>query len=259
MPRGPAASPWVRVDLCWPAAMGPSPLAAVNCLQGLTLLAETHSASARPSPRAALDRLDRLARSLATGLGYAIWGVEFTAGHHRAVARIYLDLPGNEHLPSGPDRPEVDVDQCAEFSRHLSVALDAEDVIPGAYTLEVSSPGMERLFFRLEQLPPYVGRELSVQLDRPLQGPAYADPWYADRKRLRGRLLAVEQTTLTLDSEGHTPAIPWAQVKQCRLIHEFEAPKKPKGGSSKKKSASPAPGAPGAPSFPEHPVEEDAS
>lgn len=203
-----------------------------------------------------MDRLDRLARSLAVGLGYAIWGVEFAAGQHRAVARVYLDLPGNEHLASGPDRPEVDVDQCAEFSRHLSVALDAEDTIPGAYTLEVSSPGMERRFFQVSQLVPYVGRELHVQLERPLQGPAYQDSWYADRKRLRGLLTAVTGDSLTLESEGRAPAIPWSLIRQCKLIHEFEAPQKPKGGSSKKK---PKATAPLDHSFPDPTDEEDAS
>lgn len=167
---------------------------------------------------------------MAAGLGLALWGVEYTAGTGGAVVRVFLDLPGNDATACAPGRPEVDVDQCARFSRHFSVGLDAEDIVPGRYVLEVSSPGLERVFFAPRQLLPYIGRELALQLHRPLAG--QQDPWFADRKRLKAILRQVDGDVLGLEAEGRTFAVTFEQLKQCRLVHVFVTPAKP-GGKKK--------------------------
>lgn len=184
-------------------------------------------------PAGVLPKLETLVQSMAKGLGFAVWGVEFAAGSRGAIARIYLDLKGNEHMAAGPERPEVSIDDCATFSRHLSVALDAEDTIPVGYTLEVSSPGMERRFFRLEQLPPYVGRELSLQLQRPLDHLVNEDDWFLGRKRFQGECTALGEDSITIVTEGRTVTVPWSDIRQCRLVHTFDTPKKPKGAAKK--------------------------
>lgn len=187
---------------------------------------------AQPDPTV-LPKLTRLVETMAKGLGFAVWGVEYAAGARGAIARIYLDLQGNEGVAAGPGRPEVSIDDCATFSRHVSVALDAEDTIPGSYTLEVSSPGIERRFFRLAQLPPYVGRELALQLMRPLDGPASEDEFFIGRKRFQGVLDAVLDSAISMDIEGRTVEIPWQNIRQARLVHSFDTPQKPKGASKK--------------------------
>ena len=81
-----------------------------------------------------------------TALGFELWGVEYIAQGRHSVVRIYIESPGG-----------ITVDDCASVSEQVSGVLDVEDPITGEYTLEVSSPGMDRLLFKLAQYAAYVG------------------------------------------------------------------------------------------------------
>jgi ribosome maturation factor RimP len=184
------------------------------------------------------DRVTAIARHaapLAAVLGIAVWGIEI-AGGVRPVARLYVEAPS----PVPEDRNEavlggagVDIEQCAELSRRLGLALEVDDLFPGAWTLEVSSPGFARPFFQVSQLPPYVGREIELTLAAPLAG-------WPGRKNFRGVLCAVdgEQATLRLDASRRLPDdpdlvdVPWNCVRKAHLVHIFEDPERP----GKKKS-----------------------
>lgn len=147
------------------------------------------------------DQLLQMLAPLCAARDLEIWGIEllFGAGGRHKIVRIYLDAPAG-----------VSIDQCADISRHLSLALDVDDIIPGAFTLEVSSPGLERPFFTLEQMRPYLGHEIRVRLSTSLEG----------RKNFKGRLLAIEDSTLALDIDAATYVLNWADVTKANLIYD---------------------------------------
>ena len=138
-----------------------------------------------------IEFITELVTPLAASLGLAVWGVEL-GGAARPIARIYVDvLPGAEPAPSDGASGEagllpqgVTIDQCAELSRLAGLALDVEDPFATNWTLEISSPGLQRPFFKIDQLRNYVGRELEVVLAAPL------DTW-PGRKKFSGFLSAV--------------------------------------------------------------------
>ncbi len=180
--------------------------------------------------------ITELVAPLAASLGLCVWGVEI-GGAARPVARIYVDtLPDTDAATKendGTDGPAgVTVDQCAELSRLAGLALDVEDPFSGNWTLEISSPGLERPFFALDQLPAYIGRELDVVLGAPM------DTW-PGRKKFSGILTRVDDETFVLDVPpagrlAHEPeqaVIAWQQVRKARLVHHFSEPQKP--GKSK--------------------------
>jgi ribosome maturation factor RimP len=151
------------------------------------------------------------------------------------VARVFVE----RRQGSGQGGASPDIDQCAELSRRIGLALDADDPFSGAWTLEVSSPGFTRPFFAIEQLPPYVGREIELVLAAPLAN-------WPGRKKFRGSLCAVAGGVLTLrlDGSARRPSeagepgdsgepvradVPWDHVRKAHLVHIFTVPKKPGG------------------------------
>ena len=162
----------------------------------------------------ALARIRELAEPYLESLGLSLWGLEFGAseGGHAAL-RVFID---------GPDG--VDVEDCARVSRQLGTALDVEDLVSGSYHLEVSSPGLERRFFELSQLAPYVGSELDVTLIAPVSG----------RKRFKGILTAIEGDALVIMCEDAPARLPWSQVAKAKAVHRFETPEDLKAKAKKK-------------------------
>jgi len=176
-----------------------------------------------------VHEITRIAEPVVRSLGLAIWGIEIIPSG-RMVLRIYVDTPFDaRNVPA--ERPDVDdaarakggcrgpgIDQCAKISRHIGLALDAEDIIPRAYVLEVSSPGLERPFFALAQLASYVGADVTLKLDS-------VQPELPDRKCLRGRLQAVGEQALTLSAydapTGTLLSIRWDNVRKATLAPEL--------------------------------------
>ncbi len=146
--------------------------------------------------------LEELIAPMAQALGLTLWGVELTGGHGRGVVRVYLD-----------SETGVTVDQCAELSRDLSVALDVEDIVPGSYYLEVSSPGLDRPFFSPQQMRGHEGSEVQATLRGPVDG----------RRRFQGRLAAVEADGFVIEENGQSVRIAWSDVKKVALRYEFPA------------------------------------
>jgi ribosome maturation factor RimP len=162
--------------------------------------------------------LATLAEPIAQSLGLSIWGLETAASGPRLLVRLFLDAPGG-----------IIVDSLAKASRSLSVALEVEDIIPGPFVLEVSSPGLERRFFSPDQMTAYLGQEVDVTL-----WPKGAE---ARGRKLRGRLAAVEGERIVLDADGEASACEWSQVKKARLVSEILSPVKPKATAKTKAEA----------------------
>lgn len=151
-----------------------------------------------------LERLAGIVAPALEPLGVALWGMEFASAGSRMVVRIYIDAENG-----------VSIDACAKASRALGAVFEAEDVMPGAYVLEVSSPGLERRFFSAAQMAAYVGQVVDVRLFEPQDG----------RRHLRGSLAAVEGEDVLVDEAGQVTRVCFSRLKSAHLVHEFPEPR----------------------------------
>jgi Uncharacterized protein conserved in bacteria len=190
------------------------------------------------------DTIKNLAAPLAAGLGLEIWGIELAFGG-RSLVRVYVEKPFAPPPSDQGDMPEdlfseqgVSIDECAELSRMLGLSLEVEDAIPDAYVLEVSSPGLDRVFFTEAQLATAAGRQVDVQLERPLAE-------MPDRRKFRGLLSGAPKEeggsfTLLADdcpTPGQETEISFvfADIKKVRQLWLPPEKKLPgKGGKGKK-------------------------
>lgn len=106
------------------------------------------------------------------------------------------------------DREEMTVEDCADISRSVSAILDVEDPIKSAYTLEVSSPGIDRPLVRHEDYERFAGFEARVESTEPVQG----------RKRFTGKLHGVEAADILIEVDGEIYAVPFASIHRGKLI-----------------------------------------
>ena len=144
-----------------------------------------------------LELLDPVAEAA----GYAIVRLRLMGGEH--VRRLQIMA---ERQVDG----DMNVEDCARLSRAISEILDAADPIAGEYTLEVSSPGVDRPLTRLKDFVDYEGHEARIELDRLAEG----------RKRFKGVLAGVEDGQVAVDLEGEeeTALIPFAWIVEAKLV-----------------------------------------
>ncbi len=152
---------------------------------------------------AKVDNLDELLRPVVEDLGYELLGIEYQANPKNRLVRVYVD-----HAENG-----IDVDDCAAVSREVSAILDVEDAIAGHYTLEVSSPGVERPLFNAGQFARFAGEDAVVFLHAPIDG----------RRKLKGRIVAGEGSTVVLDVEGKQWELDMADVRRAHLAPDLDA------------------------------------
>ena len=145
--------------------------------------------------------LEQMARPVVEGLGFIFWGMEYIPQGNRSMLRIYIDHEDG-----------IDVEDCASVSRQLSSVLDVEDPIQSNYTLEVSSPGMDRILFTLEQFAAYKGNEIEIKLNRPFEG----------RKKFKGLLNGVEDSDVLLVIGEDEYLLPFEQIEKARIIPRFD-------------------------------------
>lgn len=146
-------------------------------------------------------------------LGLEIWGLELALSRGGGLLRVYIDHPGRA----------VTLDDCEAVSREVSALLDVHDPIAGNYTLEVSSPGIDRPLFRIEQYQRYIGEDLRVQTSAPIAG----------RRKFSGTLTEVSDTQITLAMEGGQTCLDIADIDKARLVGRLPSAtiaRKPRGG-----------------------------
>jgi ribosome maturation factor RimP len=150
-----------------------------------------------PEDRGLLDLLDPVAEAA----GYALVRLRLMGGGGKA-RRL--------QIMAEDDEGEMNVEDCARLSRAISDVLDAADPIEGDYTLEVSSPGIDRPLTRLKDFETYAGLEARLELDRLADG----------RKRFKGGLVGVEDGAVALNAEGEsdTLLIPFSWITEAKLI-----------------------------------------
>ena len=145
-------------------------------------------------------RLLELLDPVAEAAGYEIVRLRLMGSEHARRLQIMAETPEGE----------MNVEGCAQRSRALSEVLDAADPVSGVYTLEVSTPGVDRPLTRLKDFETYEGFEARIELDRLAEG----------RKRFRGELAGVEgdQVAVNLEDEAETALIPFAWILEAKLI-----------------------------------------
>ena len=136
-------------------------------------------------------------------LGFELLGVEYAPSTGNSMLRLYIEVP---------DRP-VGIEDCEAVSREVSALLDVEDPIPGEYSLEVSSPGIDRPLFGAAQFARFVGEQAKLSLRIPQDG----------RRRLQGRIARVEGGTVFIAEEKAEYAVAEANIEKARLVPDFVA------------------------------------
>jgi ribosome maturation factor RimP len=147
-------------------------------------------------------RLIELLDPVAEAAGYDIVRLRLMGGVVQRRLQVMAERPADG---------DMNVEDCAILSRALSEVLDAADPITGEYTLEVSSPGVDRPLTRLKDFVEYEGYEARIELDRVAEG----------RKRFKGVLAGVEdgeQVGIDLEGEEETALIPFAWILEAKLV-----------------------------------------
>lgn len=137
------------------------------------------------------------------GLGYELWELEYLPGRGNALLRVYLDTQAYDG--------RITVEDCERVSRAASEVLDGTDPIPGNYTLEVSSPGIERPLRTAQHFAPYVGEKVFVEMVHVVD----------ERRRFKGRLAAAGDESVEIEVEGRRYRLPIAGIRKAHLAPDL--------------------------------------
>jgi ribosome maturation factor RimP len=163
------------------------------------------------------EQLTELVAPAIADMGLECLGVEYSPSHGNSLVRVYIDAG---------DRA-VTVDDCETVSRQVSALLDVNDPVEGRYTLEVSSPGLDRPLYTAQHFARFVGQQAKLELNLPLNG----------RRRFQGPILAVEGDTIVIEQDGVAVSIAHTNVHKAKLVPDFgEAAGKPGKGKNAHKA-----------------------
>ena len=151
--------------------------------------------------RQAPEELKQIIRRPVEAMGYELVGVELLRGGGSGLLlRIYIDSESG-----------IDLDDCSAVSHQLSGVLDVEDPIAENYSLEVSSPGLDRPLFELEHFQRFKGQKVRLKLMTPVEG----------RRKLQGILAGIAGESVLVDEAGELHRIEFDQIDTARLVPEF--------------------------------------
>jgi len=149
------------------------------------------------------DELNRLIRPAVEALGFEFVGLEYLSNPKNRLVRIYIDRE-----PEG-----ISVEDCAEVSHEVSAVLDVEDPVAGNYSLEVSSPGVERPLFEPEHYRRFVGERAVVHLYAPRD----------NRRKLTGTIVEADDGRVVIEVDGDPFEVAYADVRRANLKPDMEA------------------------------------
>jgi ribosome maturation factor RimP len=133
--------------------------------------------------------------------GCEIWGVEYRAQGKHSKLSVYIERDEG-----------VSVEHCERVSRRVSDLLDVEEVLNGSYTLEVSSPGMDRILFKPEQYESCKGEKVEMRLNYPVDG----------SKRIVGVLVGLEEGEAVVRVDEDEYLLPLENVQRARVVPQFD-------------------------------------
>ena len=146
-------------------------------------------------------KLTNLLKPLVEDLGYEFVGLESRSIPKNQVLAIYIDRPEG-----------IAVEDCERVSREVAALLDVEDPISGHYSLEVSSPGLDRPLFNLEQFAQFAGENAKISVFAPLEG----------RRKFKGEILGVEDGMVKLEQDGAEVILEVSNIAKARLVPDYD-------------------------------------
>ncbi|MDX2503314.1 MAG: ribosome maturation factor RimP [Gammaproteobacteria bacterium] len=148
------------------------------------------------------QQLETLLEPVVSSMGYEFVGLEYISQGHHSILRIYIDSENG-----------VSVDDCAKVSHQVSAVLDVEDPISDEYSLEVSSPGLNRPLFKLSHYEQFIGHDVKFRTLRP-------QPDNGQRK-FKGTIEAVENDNVIFSIDNKTLSIAFVDIDKANLIAKF--------------------------------------
>ena len=130
-------------------------------------------------------------------LGYELADLEVRSGGKGGLVRVFIDKPDG-----------IDLDDCEKVSLAVSALLDVENPVPGKYTLEVSSPGLDRKLTKVAHFQRFVGEVVKVQMRLPIEG----------RRRFRGKLMSLDDENIVVEVDGEPHSLALATIDTARLV-----------------------------------------
>lgn len=144
--------------------------------------------------------LEKVIVPIVNGFGFTWVGLQYFPQGKRTILRIYIDKPGG-----------VTLDDCTQVSRQVDAALSVEDLLKGDFTLEVSSPGVDRILFTAAQCETFIGKGISIRLSVPIEG----------RRNFTGTLQSVQDDRICVDSENRVITLSFTDIEEARLVPEW--------------------------------------
>ena len=148
--------------------------------------------------KSSVNKVAQLVSPTVEALGLQLWGIEHTSQGKYSVLRIFIERDTG-----------VTINDCAQVSRQVSAILDVEDPIAGEYTLEVSSPGTDRLLFTVEQFQQYCGEEVDIKMRSAIDG----------RRKFKGMLRNVVNRVVQIEVEGSSFELPHEEIEKANIVY----------------------------------------
>lgn len=148
------------------------------------------------------DKLTDLLQPLVEDLGYEFVGLERSSNPKNPALVIYIDTPGG-----------ISVEDCERVSKEVAALLDVEDPIPGRYRLEVSSPGLDRPLFTLDQFGKFAGEVAQISLYAPQEG----------RRKFKGQILGTDVGQVIIDQDGVEVTLDLGNIAKARLVPDYDS------------------------------------
>jgi ribosome maturation factor RimP len=143
------------------------------------------------------NKVTELIEPTVEALGLDLWGIELLQQGKFTVLRIFIE--------SGEG---ITIEDCEKVSRQVSAILDVEDPISGEYTLEVSSPGIDRPLFKISQFEEYAGSEVDIKMRSPLDG----------RRKFKGRITKIDGNAIRIDVDGTEYDLDHSDIEKASVV-----------------------------------------
>jgi len=147
-----------------------------------------------------IDNVSQILNSLLGEKGLELFDIQYRREGRGKILRIFIDKQGG-----------VTIGDCTEISRELSTILDVHDIVPGPYTLEVSSPGLDRPLKKPGDFERFKGRRVKIRTIRDIE----------ERRVFVGRLLDFMNDIASVEVDGRTYLIPYSEVEKANLELDF--------------------------------------
>jgi ribosome maturation factor RimP len=155
-----------------------------------------------------LEQIRAIAQRVAASRGLEIWDIQSRRERSGHIVRVFIDRPG----PAATPEESVSIEDCEQVNRELSTILDVEDPLPFAYTLEVSSPGLDRPLRDANDYQRFAGRLVKIVVSEPVD----------NQKAFAGRLRGVAENDVVLEApNGRMHRLPMRLIARGRLDVEF--------------------------------------